>query len=455
MSKRKIRFFSLITAMVLMVNLVAGCGNNTENPDSTAGNKNPISGSESNPAHGVDPVTGVNPEDYRGTSITLVTWKDPDKNEDGIVIDNFEKEYGITVNVQLVNQHEYINTIASNIASGTQGDIFFVTSSFPACLSVMEPLDAARLNLEDPIWDQYTLEWSTIDGHPYLLNTVSNIWSEVDICVYNKALFENNGITSPAEYYEQGKWTMEAFKKCCQEISALGKDYKGASVWGDAFLGGIGAGFFKYENGEFSVNVDDRLYAGMQYLSELYSAGLLTANNQDFSNGKTGMAITNAFALKKTGHFASMNPDQIGATYLPRWDEESPQYTSSMTRAWGLIKGAKNPVAAGIFLKYYLDVNNYDLENTFMSDECESFFFQVAGDLGSERLYYYTLGMCYLTGYSWLEQDRFEYQFKDSPAQVRTNIDSKLNVMNDMANKANELMKNLKQELAEEYGTAE
>ena len=60
----------------------------------------------------------------------------------------------------------------------------------------------------------------------------------------------------------------------------------------------------------------------MGFLAELSSAGLINPGRENFSDGKTGMAITNCFALKKTGYFSTMNPKNIGATYLPRLDEK-------------------------------------------------------------------------------------------------------------------------------------
>lgn len=443
MLKKNIKIFSMVLA-ILLLSLFAGCSNakdssvssNTESKtDSNAGS---ISG------------TTVDPEDYRGTSVTYVTWKDPYKNEDGIVVDKFKEKYGIDVKIDLIDEAQYISIIAGSIAAGTQGDVIFVNGTFPGSLTVMQPLDAAQLDLSDPIWDQFAIQSSSIDGHPYLVNTVSNVWSEVDICVYNKNLFESNGITTPAEYYEQGKWTIDAFKKACQDIKALGKDYLGAAVLGDAFLGGCGVGVFGYENGEFKVTVNDKFYDCMSFLAELATEGLINPGRGNFADGRTGMAITNCFALKKTGYFSTMNPDHIGATYLPKYDENSDYQISGIYRGWGLIRGSKNPVAAGIFLREYLDVNNYDLDNTFHSDELANFFFQVTNDITSGKNFYYTDGLINATGIG----EKFEQKYEGSPSDVITYIESQLNVMNNMASKGNEIIASEKKWLSDNYGSA-
>ena len=62
---------------------------------------------------------------------------------------------------------------------------------------------------------------------------------------------------------------------------------------------------------------------------------------------------------------------------MPRWDANSDYGCTGQVRGWGIIRGAGNPVAAGIFLREYLDVSNYDTSATFVSEEAEKFFFEV------------------------------------------------------------------------------
>ena len=63
-------------------------------------------------------------------------------------------------------------------------------------------LKAAKINYNDPIWNQDTIKASTFAGEPFLVDAISNVWTELDICVYNKDIFENNGLTTPEEFGE-------------------------------------------------------------------------------------------------------------------------------------------------------------------------------------------------------------------------------------------------------------
>lgn len=425
MSKKVIRLITLILAVAMIASLAVGCGDNADKPGSKPSGGNELSGI----------ADGVDVSAYEGTTVTYVTWKDPDLNEDGVAVDAFEKKYNITVDIQLISQGTYVNTIASSIASGTQGDVFFENGDFPGSLNVMQPLDAAMLDLTDPIWNQALIKASTLDGHAYLVDAISNVWTEVDICVWNKNIFESNNLTTPTEYYEAGKWTFANFREAAKQVSELGKEYTGAGALGESALGAAGSSFFTYADNKMSVSVDAHLREVMDFLAKMRTDGYIRLDRGAFDNGKQGMALTNCFGLKKTGYFTTINPDHVRATYLPVWEEGGEQQVTGIYRGWGLIDGAKNPVGAGLFLREYLDVNNYDLDNTFHNQDVANFFFQVTGQYSENMIYYHGPDMVKTTGMG----ESF-HQAWQTNSDMKTYIDSKLPVMEQMCTKANEII---------------
>ena len=439
MKKNVLRILSLAMSLIMLLVVFSGCDN---------------AKTESKPQKGTGTTTErkieflVDPEDYRGTTVTYVTWKDPEENEDGPVIKAFEEKYGINVEVQLVNGGAYVNDIAASIASGTQGDVFFENGTFPGSLTVMQPLDNAKINFNDPIWRKDIINASTLDGHPYLVDTVSNVWNETDIVIYNKKIFEENNLNTPEDYYLAGKWTFEAFKECAKQVSELGPKYIGAQIISSPALAAAGSSFFTYKDNKMHLTVDDHLYDVMTFLSQMASERQLTLGRFDFANGNVGMTITNCFALKKTGYFTGINPEHMGFTYLPVWEEGGKEYKTSIYRGWGLIKGAKNPVAAGIFLREYLDVNNYDLDMTFHSEEAANFFFQVNAAQSDNTIYYRDSDMQRTTGMGEMFIDRWSSM---TPAQIRGYIEQNINVMQNMCNKANEIIESERKWLADNY----
>jgi hypothetical protein len=151
------------------------------------------------------------------------------------------------------------------------------------------------------------------------------------------------------------------------------------------------------------------------------------------------MALTNCFGLKRTGYFTQINPDHIAATYLPVWKQGDKQCVTGIYRGWGLIDGAKNPVGAGLFLREYLDVNNYDLGNTFHNQEVANFFFQVTGQYSENMIYYHGPDMIKTTGMGEHYHNAFQYY---TPNNVKTFIDGCKNTMNLMVENANEVIDN-------------
>ena len=108
MLSKKIRLLAFALSMITIFSTLSGCGE--KNNEDDAGNAN-NGKSESKIEFLVDP------EDYRGTTVKYATWKDPKANEDGPVIETFEKKYGINVEIQLLDQGSYVNSIAASIAA--------------------------------------------------------------------------------------------------------------------------------------------------------------------------------------------------------------------------------------------------------------------------------------------------------------------------------------------------
>ena len=330
----------------------------------------------------------VNPEKYRGTTVRYATWKNPYQNEDGKVIDKFKKKYGIKVKIDTIPQSTYVQEVTGKIAAGNSPDIFFDNGTFPASIACLQPLEAMQLDLTDGIWDQGMIKMSTLGGKPFLVNTIGNIWAEVDCLFYNKKIFTDHNITTPEEYYKAGKWTFATLTKCMTDVKNAG--YIGGYVDVQSLLASTGTGFYGLKNGTITNCVNEMTYNVMTQISQWVSAGLIKnplERNllQNFIKGKAGIAITNAYGLKATGYFSEMNPNDVGFTYIPKYDGKTKAYTTGLFRGWGLIRGSKNPVAAGLFLRYYLDVNNYNTSSAFINSAAESFFFKITSGVTTEK----------------------------------------------------------------------
>lgn len=386
-TKLIVRALCLVLVLVMALGCIGCNGDNSGSGDKGGPNK----GGNSN----------VNAEKYRGTTVVYATWKNPYQNEDGKVVDDFQKKYGIKVEIDITPQATYVQEIAGKIAAGESPDIFFDNCFFPASISCLQPIDAMQLDLTDGIWDKGMLEMSKLGGKSFLVNTVGNIWAEVDCLFYNKKIFADNNITTPEDYVKAGKWNFAALTKCMKDVKNAG--YIGGYIDVQSLLASTGSGFYKYENGRFSNGVNPMTTNVIKQISQWVSDGLIRDPReynllQNFIKGNCGIAVTNAYGMKATGYFADMNPNDVGFTYIPQYDDSNKAYTTGLFRGWGLVRGAKNPVAAGIFLRYYLDAGNYDTASAFINNDAQNFFFKLTSGVDTaEKNPYMLLGITQLT----------------------------------------------------------
>ncbi len=390
----------------------------------------------------------VNPNDYSGGSVTYATWRNPALYEDGPVVKAFENKYNIKVNVDLMNEESYTNTVLGRIASGKAPDVYFSTYTFPYCLDALQPIDAAKLNLKESIWDKPLINISTVNGKTYLVDTVGSIWKDEDMIVYNKKIFRDNGWTTPEEYYKAGKWDYDAMEKCMKQVASLGTEYKGGAIHLEGLIHAAGGAVIGMKNGKFyngttSAVTQDIMRWASTGLKEgwISTTSIYTALNQ-FPSGKVGIAVLHSFALKKTGYLRSMKASDIGFTYLPSYKGKA--YTpTSFVRGWGICRGAKNPVAAGIFLRYYLDVNNYDTGSAFISKDAENFFFKLTATNTKNKNFYfcYGSGVNGVTGKESAVGDYISKPAAADPTQVVTEISKYQNALNADIAKLNQKIK--------------
>ena len=431
MFKRMTKIAVILLCLAMVLTIFAGCGGGADKGNDK---ERPNQGG-----------TAANTEEYRGTTVVYATWKDPNKNEDGPVVEAFQKKTGIKVTIDMVPQATYVQEISGKIAANNAPDVFFDNCFFPASVAVLDSIDKMQLDLNDAIWDKGMLEMSKLGGKSFLVNTVGNIWAEVDCLFYNKKIFADNNITTPEEYEKAGKWTFAALTKCMTDVKNAG--HIGGYIDVQSLLASTGAGFYKFENGQFLNGVNQMTTDVVKQISQWVSDGLIRDPREhnllnNFIQGKCGIAVTNAYGLKTTGYFGDMNPNDVGFTYIPAYNEENKRYTTGLFRGWGLIRGAKNPVGAGIFLRYYLDATNYDTASAFISKEAENFFFKLTSGVDTdEKNPYMLLGITQLCSETTADYTGISGM---APGQVSAQIAGLGNKIDSNAKKVNdELDKNL------------
>lgn len=395
--KNSIKRLLCIILTLVMVFGISACGNSGETANPT---KNPTKG-DSNDNGGTNSALkikyftpeskGENGKDYsnydpyanakkfEGKTVKFATWIDHQSTEGAKPINDFMKKYGINVELVFCSQAGYIEELLALISAGNSPDIFVENTTFPMTLQIAQEISATGLDLNEPIWDWQKINACSVGDKIYAIDTVNSIWSGLYCVIYNRELMESNGIKTPAEYYAEGNWTWETMEECMKQVSALGDDYYGGSI-PDMFnlLTSVGTDIVKYDHtsGKFSNTLSNpQTIKVMQYVANLSKQNLLT-NQETFSLGRVGLIVKDPYGLKKIGYFRAMDGLDLGVTYIPAPDASTPIKYGTGTRAYGIVKGAKNPEAAGLFLRYFLDPANYALEDSFISVDAGNWYFE-------------------------------------------------------------------------------
>ncbi len=450
----------LVACMTLCV--FAGCGGSDKDTASkgsngpTSSNQGSVQVPSQDMGSGIyadpnyNPYANI-PESSKGVTVRYATWIDHTTTEGAKPYNNFYKDTGIKVSLYLVPQAGYVSTLMTKMASGDYPDVYVTSEddqAFPLTMQIGAPIDlVSTVDLNDPIWDRSMLETGKIGGHYYLLNTLNSPWSGSNLVYFNKSIFEENGFTTPAEYYEQGNWTWATMEKVMRDVAALPGGYIGGYIDPEILGGSAGASYIKYDykTNTFSSQVNSReLLQTYQYFAGLREQELVTdhfANSIDsFKRGKLGIMITGVYGLKATGHFMGMDTEDIGYTYLPALEDGTKGLTSSIHRMYGICTNAPNADAAGYFIRYWLDYKNYDLENTFISIDAGNFYYELINQSAENKYFNFDSPCATLIGYrgSW---EAFTTPAKQAgTAGVKNAIDSVSNRVDQAVNKANALV---------------
>lgn len=446
------KLLCLLCALALVLALGA-CGGNTDttsknNISSEEGDVSATTPSVEEGSKYADP--NWNPyatisDSIKGSIVRFATWADHTTTEGAVPLSTFAEDTGLGVELYLVRESGYVNSLMTKIASGDIPDVFVNNSGstdFPVTFQIASPINkVSTVDLKEPIWDQSMLATATLDGNVYMVNTIGSPWSGSNLVYFNKTIFTENGFKTPEEYFNEGKWTWDNFLKCAKSIKTIGDGYKGAYVASDDFIASLNTGFLKYNSGTglFSSGVNDPLLLeGYQWFADARDQGLLDGSMNDFITGKCALVVRGPYGLKTNGYFTEMDFKDIGYTYLPSWEEGEDFITSSVYRMYGIIDGAPNADAAGYFIRYWLDPANYELNNAFISVDAGNFYYGLTNIPATKKCFPKDYSCLALIGEA--SNDLYTNVRKANSAGVKTAIDEVTNIIDKAVNEANKVV---------------
>lgn len=392
------------------------------------------------------------PEKLKGTTVTFAVWGDENAKEYAKVAKYFTKLSKINVKYVTYDQEKYPSTIVEQNAAGKGPDIVICNFKFPVIAEAVQPLPAI-FNLNDGFWDKRVTEALSVKGVNYFVNSYNSPFANSgQLVFYNKDIFSNNNIKSPQDYVDEGNWTYETLETCLRQANQKGFD--GGAIFPQMIWNSTGSDLITYnpKDGKFTSGLSDPskksdIVYTLKYAARLFNEGIITQNPLGrFASGNMAIAVTGNFGMKYNGWFKGMSPSSLGVVNLPATlNGKKANYSGGTQRAYGIGKNAKNIEGAYYFLRFFLDLDNYDDAGAkiFLNKNVERFYKEtVLKDYKNNPIcmQYFDMPLS-LVGSPWTQTsagDWMAVSLAGTPEEVENELNKRVNIVEKAAQKATE-----------------
>lgn len=390
------------------------------------------------------------PKKLRGTTVTFAHWGDEGGAEYVKVAKAFTKLTGINVKWQLFDQTTYEADIAKQIVAGKGPDLIILNDKIPQIYEIASELPAI-FKVNDGFWDPRITEQTKFKGKSYFVNSYYSPYVPTSgIVVYNKKIFNDNGITSPVDYINQNNWTWETFKQCMLDAKKIG--YYGGVLDPELMAKTMGPGFMSYDakSGKVVCNKNnDAMLKSLKFYAECREEGLVgNYLIAQYPAGNIAMLTTDAYAIKKNGYLKDMSASDYGAVRMPDSFEGKPcNYGGVGLRAYGIAKNAKNVDGAYYFLRYFLDIDNCNKDaSIFGNKEMQKFYTEtVLNDYRNNDLKISILGgPLYMVDLNWTHSEIFKELRRQSSEQMAVELGKIMNTFQNATDESNKKLASYK-----------
>ncbi len=263
----------------------------------------------------------------------------------------FEQMYGGEVEVIYAAWGDMLTTVTSMQQAENAPDLFEVYDEtlYNVVLSgVAMPLDDY---LTGPDLDYYKIRKETFqwEGATYAIPLKPYAF----YIMFNRDLFEMEGLEAPDELYRQGKWTWSTFRDVCK---ALTKTEDGEPTqlaygsWEDTILS------FMYANGGSLLNVDTATGTVTPNLEAIETQNTLNylvelKDTFVFGNDMFGWFDNGNLAMIRGKEFPVELPFEVGMVPFPTGDDYEGKNLVVYPQGMAVPTGAKNPAGAVAFMR--------------------------------------------------------------------------------------------------------
>lgn len=319
--------------------------------------------------------------------VHVLMWRKYTKSEQKLV-DQYTKMTGVKIKTTVTTEQEYPTKLVSMVSGKNSPDVVcFSAGNFPGLVTKsLQPLDTKYFQLDSDCWNKKYMDAYKING-VYFGVAMPMSWSCEDctyVTYYSPAVLKACDVTTmPIDLYNDGKWNWDKQAEIVRKVKEANKGYTGLALQStDLFMLSAGADFASYDGSKYTNNLgkvgaDSLLTRAWQQVATLNADGVLggwelTAVQQ----GRVGLFSAISYGLYNEGKwFENVTGGYANLQAVPlAGPTQSNSYTPVRPKCWGVPKGAKNPEGAAYFLRYFLDVSEFDQSSTFYNKQFETVY---------------------------------------------------------------------------------
>lgn len=338
--------------------------------------------------------------------VHVLMWREYHKSEQ-LLVDQYQKLTGVKVKTTVTTESEYPTKLVSMVSGGNSPDVIcFSAGNFPGLVTKsLQPLNTKYFQLDSNCWNKNYMDAYKING-VYFGVAMPSSWSCEDctyVTYYSPQVLQNCGVTKdPYELYKKGEWNWETQNDIIRKVQAKG--FTGLAVQSfDMFMLSAGQDFAEYTvkdgkstyvNKLGSVTGNSLLTEAWMKVAELKGEDCITGwDLNSVQQGKVGLFTAISYGLYNEGNwFTNTFAKNLKAVPVAG-PKGSASYTPVRPKVWGVPKKAKNPEGAAYFLRYFLDVSEFDQASTFHNDNFKEVYLKIT-DSKAKKQVMHGWGVC-------------------------------------------------------------
>jgi multiple sugar transport system substrate-binding protein len=369
---KRVKLFAILFTLIFMaMGVFSGCAvedasNGTDGPTPTPAETSDGTPDTTNDAT-PEPTEEVIPhETLENPDITIVYWMSMKSYESQVARDSnvydpildavkpFEEKYGGSVTIKAVGWNDMLSTMTQMQNAGTAPDLVEVydrTFHSVVLNNFVQPIDEYVTDADFSFYDisRDLVSWK---GQTYAIPIKPYLY----YIMFNRDMFEMEGLTAPDELFRQGLWDFDHF----EEVSkALTRRVDGELVqyaftsWSetiDAFIISNGGGIVKVDSAAgkvYSALSDPKTQNALTQISRWVDAtnGFMVVSDIDYYSFDN-----NICAMIRGKDFPVDLPFEVGMVPIPSGPDAPPKTIYLYPQAFAIPVGAANPEGAAAFM---------------------------------------------------------------------------------------------------------